>query len=59
MYMAGPFPAILGKGPWQKLGKNDRLNVKLGENNEIEHYMGSKIYPQNQVKKKIFFFYFS
>ena len=23
----GLFPAILGKGPWPKLGKNDRLNI--------------------------------
>ena len=29
---AGPFPAILGKGPWPKLGKNDRLNIKIGSN---------------------------
>ena len=28
----GPFPAILGKGPWPKLGKNDQLNVKIGRN---------------------------
>ena len=47
--MTGPFPAILGKGPWPKLGKKDRLNIKLGEINDIEHYKGSKIYPQNQV----------
>ena len=26
----GLFPAILGKGPWPKLGKNDRLNIKIG-----------------------------
>ena len=35
----GPFPSILGKGPLPK----------LGEINDIEHYKGSKIYPQNQV----------
>ena len=23
----GLFPAILGKGPWPKLGKNDQLNI--------------------------------
>ena len=45
---AGPFPAILGKGPWPKLGKKIDLS-KLGEINDIEHYKGSKIYPQNQV----------
>ena len=28
----GLFPAILGKGPWPKLGKNDRLNIKIGRN---------------------------
>ena len=28
----GPFPAILVKGPWPKLGKNDRLNIKIGRN---------------------------
>ena len=26
------FPAILGKGSWPKLGKNDRLNIKIGRN---------------------------
>ena len=46
---SGPFPAILGKGPWPKLGKNIDLTSKLGEINDIEHYKGSKIYPQNQV----------
>ena len=45
----GPFPAILGKGPWPKLGKKIDLTSKLGEINDIEHYKGSKIYPQNQV----------
>ena len=47
---SGPFPAILGKGPWPKLGKKKiYLTSKLGEINDIEHYKGSKIYPQNQV----------
>ena len=46
----GPFPAILGKGPWTKLGKKKiDLTSKLGEINDIEHYKGSKMYPQNQV----------
>ena len=47
--ISGLFPTILGKGPWPKLGKNDRLNIKLGEINDIKHNKGSKIYPQNQV----------
>ena len=29
---AGLYPAILGKDPWPKLGKNDRLIVKIGKN---------------------------
>ena len=47
--ITGPFPAILGKGPWPKLGKMIDLTLKLGEINDIEHNKGSKIYPQNQV----------
>ena len=47
--ISGPFPAILGKSPWPKLGKMIDLASKLGENNDIEHYKGSKIYPQNQI----------
>ena len=43
-YTAGLFPAILGKGPWPKLGKM----INLTEINDIE-YKGNKIYPQNQV----------
>ena len=31
-HKAGLFQAILGKGPWPKLGKNDRLNIKIGRN---------------------------
>ena len=43
---AGLFPAIWGKGPWPKLGKNDiHLTLKLGEINDIEHNKGGKIYP--------------
>ena len=38
----GLFPAILGKGPWPKLGKNDQLNI-MPEINDIEHNKGSKI----------------
>ena len=40
---AGLFQTILGKGPWPNLGKNDRLNSKIGEINDIEHNKGSKI----------------
>ena len=29
---SGRYPAILGKGPWPKFGKNDRLNVNIGKN---------------------------
>ena len=48
--VSGPFPAIFGKGPWPKLGeKKIHLTSKLGEINDIEHYKGSKTYPQNQV----------
>ena len=47
LFHAGLFPAILGKGPWQELGKMIDLTAKLGEINGIEHNKGSKIYPQN------------
>ena len=30
--LSGLFPAILVKGSWPKLGKNDPLNSKLGSN---------------------------
>ena len=40
-------PAILGKGPWPKLGKMIEFTSKLGEINDIEHNKGSKINPQN------------
>ena len=43
------FPAILGKGPWPKLGKMIDLTSKLEEINDIEHNKGSKIYCRNQV----------
>ena len=45
----GLFQAVLGKGPWPKLGKNDQLKSKIGRNNDIDHNKRSKIYPQNQV----------
>ena len=46
---SGFLPAILGKGPWPKLGKMIDLSSTLGEINDIEHNKGSKIYPQNLV----------
>ena len=49
IYIAGLFPAILGKGSPPKLGKKFNLTSKLGEINDIEHNKGNKIYPQNQV----------
>ena len=36
----GLFPALLGKGPWPKVGKNGRLNIKI---KDIEQYKGSKL----------------
>ena len=35
--ITGLFPAILGKGPWPKLGKTVQINSQLGEINDIEH----------------------
>ena len=49
MSCSGPFPAILGKGPWPKLGKKIDLTSKFGEINNIEHYKSNKIYTQNPV----------
>ena len=49
MISSGLFPAILGKGLGHNWEKNDRFNIKIGRNNNIEHDTGSKIYPQNQV----------
>ena len=49
MDVPGLYPAISGKGPWPKLGKNYQLNIKIGKNNDIKHNNGSKIHPQNQV----------
>ena len=43
---AGHFSSNFGKRPLDKIGKNDRLNIKI---NDIEHNMDSKIYPQNQI----------
>ena len=30
--LQGFFQAILGKGPMLKLGKNDRIHIKIGRN---------------------------
>ena len=49
LFIPGFYPAILGKGPWPKLGKMINLTSKLGEVNDIEHNKGSKILPRNQV----------
>ena len=43
------FSSNFGKRPLAKIGKNDRLDIKIGRNFNIEHNKGSKIYPQNQV----------
>ena len=43
----GLFPAILGKGPCPRLGKNDQLNSKVGKFDDIEHNKDSKIPEQN------------
>ena len=44
------FSSNFGKRPLAKIGeKKVDLTSKLGEINGIEHYKGSKIYPQNQV----------
>ena len=41
--IAGLFPAILGKGPWPKLGKMINLTSKMGEINGKEHNKGRNI----------------
>ena len=40
METPGGFPAILGKGPWPKLGKMIDLTSKLGEINNKEYNKG-------------------
>ena len=48
--LQGFFPVILEKkAPVQNWEKMIDLPSKLGEINDIEHYKGNKIYPQNQV----------
>ena len=52
MWYVGPqglFQQFWEKAPGQNWGKMIDLTSKLGEINDIEHYKGSKIYPQNQV----------
>ena len=39
--LAGLFPAILGKGPWPKLGKMIDLTAKLGEMDPLETRIGA------------------
>ena len=43
------FQQFWEKAPGQNWEKMINLTSKLGEINGIEHYKGSKIYPQNQV----------
>ena len=45
----GLFQQIWEKAPGQNWDKKINLTSKFGEINDIEHYKGSKIYPQNQV----------
>ena len=45
----GLFQQFWEKAPGQNLKKKFDLTSKLGEINDIEHYKGSKIYPQNQI----------
>ena len=49
------FPAFLRKGPWPNWGKMIDLTAKLGEINDIEHNMGSKIFCQNQVILEMYY----
>ena len=48
----GLFQQFWEKAPGQNWEKMIDLTSKLGEINDIEHYKGSKIYPQNQVIAK-------
>ena len=45
----GLFQQFWEKAPGQNWEKVIDLTSKLGEIDDIEHYKGSKIYPQNQV----------
>ena len=48
-HLQGLFQQVWEKAPGQNWEKKIDLTSKLGEINHIEHYKGSKIYPQNQV----------
>ena len=45
----GLFQQFWEKAPGQNWEKKIDLTSKLGEIKDIEHYKGSKTYPQNQV----------
>ena len=45
----GLFQQFWEKAPGQNWEKKIDLTSKFGEIKDIEHYKGSKIYPQNQV----------
>ena len=45
----GLFQQFWEKAPGVNWEKKIDLTSKLGEIHDIEHYKGSKIYPQNQV----------
>ena len=47
--LQGLFQQFWEKAPGQNWEKKIDLTSKLGEINDIEHYKGSKIYPQNEV----------
>ena len=47
--LQGLFQQFWEKASGQNWGKKIDLTSKLGEINDIEHYKGSKIFPQNQV----------
>ena len=42
LYVVRAFPAVLGKGPWPKLGKMIDFSSKLGEIQDIKHNKGEK-----------------
>ena len=52
---SGLFPAIWEKAPGQNWGKMIDLTAKLGEINDIEHYKGSKVYPQNPSYFRLYY----
>ena len=46
---AGLYPAILGKGPLPKFGKNDKTYCQNREKLSTQNMIGSKIHRKNQV----------